>query len=90
MQWQLTADWAANSSPLGFVPAGEILTGVTDRTGTLTDIRWQGQSFGTALPLEACACDQAAADVLSTQFPEQLFLLRATPPAIIRPLINVG
>jgi hypothetical protein len=87
--WQLWADWHASAGPNGHVPAGEILQGVTDKYGTLTGIRWRDQTFGTALPMEACAMDQQAADELSRQHPEHLYLLRAQSPAVIRQLVNV-
>jgi hypothetical protein len=88
MQFQLLSDWAAGSGAYQYIPVGEILDGVVVN-GALTDIRWHGQSFGTALPREAMALDQPAADELSRQHPEALFLLRAVPPAVIRAVVNV-
>jgi hypothetical protein len=82
--WQLLTDWAAGSGPGQHVPAGEILQGVCDRYGSLVAIRWRDQTFGTALPMEACALDQKAADELSRQHGERLFMLRAVRPAVIR------
>jgi hypothetical protein len=38
--------------------------------------------------MNAMAMDQAAADQLSLQFPEHLYLLRAQSPATIRQLVN--
>jgi hypothetical protein len=87
--WQLLTDWSAGSGPSQHIAAGEILRGITDRYGALTAIRWRDQTFGTALPMEAMALDQAAADELSRQHPERLFLLRAVSPATIRQLVNV-
>jgi hypothetical protein len=39
--------------------------------------------------MEAQALDQNAADELSRQHPEHLYLLRAQSPAVIRQLVNI-
>jgi hypothetical protein len=85
MRWQLTGDWAAGNGAGQHIPVGEIIEGITDKYDRLTGIRWHGQDFGPALPQEAMALDQAAADELSRQHPDHLHLLRALPPAVIRP-----
>jgi hypothetical protein len=75
------------------VPVGDVIEGITDRSGALVSLTWNGATLplaSPAVPMNAMALDQPAADVLSTQFPEQLYLLRAQSPAVIRPLINVG
>jgi hypothetical protein len=89
MQFQLIGDWAAGSNAWEYIPNGEVLDGIVDGNGNLTGIRWHGQSFGSALPREATALDQAAADELSRQHPEALYLLRALPPAVMRAVVNV-
>jgi hypothetical protein len=74
------------------VQVGDIVEGTTDGLGNLVGLTWNGTALpvaSPALPLNACALDQAAADVLSLQFPEHLFLLRAQSPAVIRQLVNV-
>jgi hypothetical protein len=84
--WQLLTDWHA--SALHHIPQGDIVQGVTDKYGKLTGFRWRGETLpvaSTALPREAMALDQLAADELSRQHPDALFLLRAVSPAVIRP-----
>jgi hypothetical protein len=74
------------------VPVGDIVEGTTDGMGNLTSLTWNGAPLplaSPALPLNAMALDQSAADVLSLQFPEHLYLLRAQSPAVIRALVNV-
>jgi hypothetical protein len=62
-----------------------VLQGLCDKWGKLTGIRANGQTFGPALPMEAAALDQKAADLLALQHGNhQLHMLRATPPAVIR------
>jgi hypothetical protein len=85
MKWQLLTDWSAGSGAGQHIPVGSVIEGVTDRNGTLTAIRWQGQEFPPALPLEAMALDQAAADQLAKQHPNYLHLLRAAEGNVIRP-----
>jgi hypothetical protein len=73
------------------VPIGEVIEGTTDGMGNLVSLTWNGTALpvaSPALPLNACALDQDAADVLSRSFPEFLFLLRAQSPAVIRQLVN--
>jgi hypothetical protein len=80
-------------SALCMVQVGDEIEGTTDVDGNLVRLTWNGALLplaSPAVPMNAMALDQPAADVLSTQFPEQLYLLRAQAPAIIRPLINVG
>jgi hypothetical protein len=77
---------------LHHIGPGEIIEGITDKWGALMGFRWNGAMLpvaSTALPLNACAMDQPAADVLALQFPEHLHLLRAQSPAVIRQLVNV-
>ena len=86
MRWQI-CDQPWHASVMHHIGPGEIIDGITDKWGALIGFRWQGGKLpvaSTALPLNACAMDQDAADVLSTQFPAQLHLLRADPPAVIR------
>jgi hypothetical protein len=74
------------------IPIGDTVEGTTDVDGNLVSLRWNGAPLplaSPALPLNACALDQGAADILSLQFPELLYLLRAQPPAVIRQLVNV-
>jgi hypothetical protein len=85
MKWSLLTDWAAGNGPAQHLPVGSVIEGVCDRFGNLTAIRWQGEYFGPALPQEAMALDQPAADELARQHPEHLHLLRALAPAVIRP-----
>jgi hypothetical protein len=91
-RWQIfDNDWPA--SALCMVPVGDTIEGSVDVDGNLVKLTWNGALLplaSPAVPLNACACDQDAADILSRSFPEALYRLRATPPAIIRPLINVG
>jgi hypothetical protein len=90
MKWTIIDQpWPA--SVLHMVPVGDVIEGITSK-GALIGFRWNGATLplaSTALPLNAMAMDQEAADVLSTQFPEHLHLLRAQSPAIIRSLVNV-
>jgi hypothetical protein len=85
MRWKLLTDWAASSAAGGHIPAGEIIEGVKDKSGRLARLLWNRHYFDTALPLEALALDQAAADELARQHPDWLHRLSALPPAVIRP-----
>jgi hypothetical protein len=79
-------------SALCILPIGETIEGTTNVNGNLVRLTWNGATLplaSPALPLNAMALDQAAADILSTQFPELLYLLRAQSPAVIRQLVNV-
>jgi hypothetical protein len=74
------------------VPIGDTVEGTTDVDGNLVRLTWNGAVLplaSPALPLNAMALDQPAADILSRSFPEFLYLLRAQSPAVIRALVNV-
>jgi hypothetical protein len=85
MKWQLLGDWAAGSGAAQHIPVGSVIEGRTDKNGALVSIHWQGQEFAPALPLEAMALDQGAADQLARQHPEFLHLLRAAEGNVIKP-----
>jgi hypothetical protein len=87
MRWQICdAPWPA--SVLHHIGPGEIIEGITDKWGALVGFSWNGAMLpvaSTALPLNACACDQASADELVRQHPDFTYRLRAVPPAVIQP-----
>jgi hypothetical protein len=91
MRWTIIDNpWPV--SPLHHVPVGDVIEAITDKWGKLVGFSWNGAPLpvaSTALPLNAMAMDQEAADILSLQFPEFLYLLRAQSPAVIRQLVNV-
>jgi hypothetical protein len=90
MRWTIV-DQPWHVSAKHHIPVGDVIEAIT-RGGKLIGFRWNGETLpvvSTALPLNACACDQDAADELSRQHPERLFMLRATPPAVIRQLVTI-
>jgi hypothetical protein len=86
MRWQICdAPWPA--SVLHHIGPGEIIEAITAK-GKLVGFRWGSETLpvaSTALPMNACALDQAAADELVRQFPDLTYRLRAEPPAVIQP-----
>jgi hypothetical protein len=85
----MLAPWPV--SAMHHVQAGDIVQGIMSR-GKLVGFRWNNETLpvaSTALPREAMALDQQAADELARQHPEHLYLLRAQSPAVIRALVNV-
>jgi hypothetical protein len=91
MQWTIIdTPWPVDA--LHMVQVGDTITGSTDVDGNLVSLSWQGATLplaSPALPMNAMALDQPAADILSRSFPEFLYLLRAQSPAVIRQLVNV-